>query len=64
MTFYVHIGQQQPYDKWESRYLLSTFVLSVLGLALGLLGKTKPRWVGLSTSLFTLLIALGDAASL
>ena len=64
MTFYVRMGQQQPYDRWESRYLLSTVVLSMLGLALALLGKAKPRWVGFSTSLFTLLIALADAASL
>lgn len=64
MTLYVRMGQQLPYDRWESRYLLSTFILSMLGLALGLLGKAAPRWVGFTTSLFTLLIALGDAASL
>lgn len=64
MTVYVRMGQQRPYDSWESRYLFYTSIVSVLGIVLASLGKAAPRWVGLIASIFTLLIALGDAASL
>jgi hypothetical protein len=64
MTIYVHVGQQHPYDKWESLYLLWTFIVSVLGIVVAPLGKAAPRWVGLITSIFTLLTALADAATL
>jgi len=64
MTIYVRAVQQHPYDKWESEYLFWTAIVSVLGIVLALLGKAAPRRVGLITSTFTLLIALGDAASL
>jgi hypothetical protein len=61
MTLYVRVGQQHPYDKWESLYLFWTFIVSVLGIVLAFLGKAAPRRVGLITSIFTLLIGLGDA---
>lgn len=61
MTIYARSGQQHPYDKWEARYFLSTFALGTLGVFLGLAGKSRPRLVGLITSAFTLLVALGDA---
>ena len=64
ITIYVRVGQQKPYDGWESRYLLATTIISILGVALAALGKAAPRLIGLFTSIFTLLIALADAVSL
>ena len=64
MTIYVRLGQRHPYDAWGSRYLLATTLISVVGVLLASLGKAAPRLIGLFTSLFTLLIALADAAAL
>jgi hypothetical protein len=64
MTIYVRVGQRIPYDKWESLYLLTTPIVSLLGIVLASLGKAAPRLVGLSTSIFTFFIALADAATL
>jgi hypothetical protein len=64
MTIYVRIGQRKPYDTWESRYLLITTIVSLLGIVFASLGKAAPRLIGLSTSIFTLFIALADAAAL
>jgi hypothetical protein len=65
MTIYVRRGQNHAYDPWEGRYLLFTFAFSTLGVFLGIVGKSRwPRLVGLVTSAFTLLIALGDAVSI
>jgi hypothetical protein len=63
MTIYARWGQKHPYDPWEWRYFLCTFALSALGIFLGIAGKSRPRLVGLTTSSFTMLIALGDVAS-
>ena len=64
MTIYVRVGQRRPYDIWESRYLLVTTIVSLLGIVLASFGKATPRLIGLLTSIFTLLIALADAAAL
>jgi hypothetical protein len=64
MTIYSRSGQRHPYDRWEAWYLLSTFAVGTLGVFLGLAGKSRPRLVGLITSAFTLLAALGDAVSM
>jgi hypothetical protein len=64
MTIYTRFGQKHAYDRWEAWYLLSTFALGTLGVFLGLAGKSRPRLVGLITSAFTLLVALGDAVSM
>ena len=63
MTAYVRVGQRLPYDRWESRYLFYTTIVSFLGIALASVGKTAPRLVALFTSIFTLLIAFADAVS-
>ena len=63
MTIYARWGQKHPYDPWEGWYLLLTLAFSTLGIFLGIAGKSRPRLVGLITSVFTMLIALGDAAS-
>ena len=64
ITIYIRVGQKKPYDELESTYLLLTTVLSLAGLALGAFGKTAPRFTGLCTSAFTLLLALMDGISI
>jgi hypothetical protein len=64
MTIYSKTGQKQPYDRWEGKYLFFTVILSIFGVILGAAGKRKPRLVGLSTSVFTLLVAVADGISL
>ena len=64
ITIYIRVGQKKPYDELESTYLLLTIVLSLAGLALGAFGKTAPRFIGLCTSAFTLLLALLDGISI
>jgi len=65
MTIHSRVVPQQLHDKFEAWYLLCTFAFSTLGVFLGLAGKSRwPRLVGLITSAFTMLIALGDAVSM
>jgi hypothetical protein len=64
ITIYIRFGQKKPYDGLESTYLLLTTILSLLGLALGAFGKAPPRFIGLCTSAFTLLLAFLDGISL
>jgi hypothetical protein len=64
MTIYARWGQKHAYDAWEARYLLCTVALSILGLFLGLAGKSRPRLIGLITSAFTLLVAAADGIAM
>lgn len=64
MTVYSWFMQKHPYDRLESKYLFYTSTLSLLGVLLGIAGKSKPRLVGLVTSVFTLLIALADGITM
>jgi hypothetical protein len=63
MTIHSRVVPQQLNDRFEAWYLLCTFAFSTLGVFLGIAGKSRPRLVGLITSAFTMLIALGDAVS-
>lgn len=65
MTIHSRVVPQHLHDRFEACYLLGTFALSTLGVFLGIAGKSRwPRLVGLITSAFTMLIALGDAVSM
>jgi hypothetical protein len=60
MTVYSWFIQKRPYDRLEGKYLFYTLAISLLGVLLGIAGKSRPRLVGLVTSVFTFLIALAD----
>ena len=64
LTIYCWSIQKHPYDRLEGKYLFYISTISLLGVLLGMAGKSRPRLVGLVTSIFTFLVALADAITM